>query len=432
MSIVVAGFDIHRAQITFDALDTESGEIRRGRIAATPAAVVEWVGRFPDREVEVALEACTGWYFVARALESAGATRHLAEVAETRARRGRKRRAKTDRTDARWLRQLLTEGRLPEAWIRPDHICELRTRTRLRKTLTDERTAWLQRIQATLFHLGLSRMPAGLAGERAREWLAGIELPAAARERIEACLEMIEATERLLDPLDGELRAYSRRQSGCRALARHFGIGGATAPTILAELGDVTRLRRSRQAVRLAGLDIGVSRSDRRSRIGKITKQGSPHLRWALRGGAVGLQGHEPRPRRVPGASRAQALPHPRLADDRPQARSTLLPRPARARGRGARACLSRSRSSARCPNVRDELPFRLAPAELPPPLGGGPLQTERPESLVASRPINHHVADLTVVDPDKPGRSRSDRNREPDPKSTPLPHRDARGTRFR
>ena len=41
MSIVVAGFDIHRAQITFDALDTESGEIRQGRIAATPAAVVE-------------------------------------------------------------------------------------------------------------------------------------------------------------------------------------------------------------------------------------------------------------------------------------------------------------------------------------------------------------------------------------------------------
>ena len=161
MSIVVAGFDIHRAQITFDALDAESGEIRRGRIAATPAAVVEWVGRFPDREVEVALEACTGWYFVARALESAGATPHLAEVAETRARRGRKRRAKTDRTDARWLRQLLTEGRLPEAWIRPDHICELRTRTRLRKTLTDERTAWLQRIQATLFHVADAGGPGG-------------------------------------------------------------------------------------------------------------------------------------------------------------------------------------------------------------------------------------------------------------------------------
>ena len=115
MGIVVAGFDVHRAQITFDALDTETGEIATGRIRAAPEAVEQWVGRFAGREVHVALEACTGWYFVARSLERAGAVAHLAEVAETRALRGRKRRAKTDREDARWLRQLLGEGRLPEA-----------------------------------------------------------------------------------------------------------------------------------------------------------------------------------------------------------------------------------------------------------------------------------------------------------------------------
>jgi transposase len=282
MSIVDAGFDIHRAQITFDALDAETGEVITGRIAATPAAVVEWVGRFPDREVHVALEACTGWYFVVRALERAGAVAHLAEVAETRALRGRKRRAKTDRTDARWLRKLLSEGRLPEAWIPPDHICFLRIRTRLRKTLGDEATAWRQRIQATLFHLGLPSLPAGAKGERARQWLSQFELPAAARERIEVCLAMIEAIEAQMAPVESELRAFSRRQRGCRALERHFGIGAVTAPAILAELGDVTRLHRSRQAVRMAGIDVGVERSDRRGRLGKLTKQGSPVLRWAL------------------------------------------------------------------------------------------------------------------------------------------------------
>jgi hypothetical protein len=51
---------------------------------------------------------------------------HLAEPVETRALRGRKRRAKTDREDARWLRELLAEGRLPEAWIPPElTLCEL-------------------------------------------------------------------------------------------------------------------------------------------------------------------------------------------------------------------------------------------------------------------------------------------------------------------
>lgn len=283
MTIVNAGFDIHRAQITFDALEIATGEVVRGRIDSTPAAVVEWVGRFPEREVHVAVEACTGWHFVVRALESAGAIPHLAEVAETSALRGRKRRAKTDRADARWLRELLTEGRLPEAWIPPDHICELRTRTRLRKTLVDEATSWRQRIQATLFHLGQPSLPAGVSGDQAREWLEARELSPAARERIEVALAMIEALEAQVAPLERELRRFARSQAGCRALAaRHFGIGELTAPVIVAELGDATRLSRSRQAVRLAGLDVGVHRSDRKGRLGKLTKQGSPHLRWAL------------------------------------------------------------------------------------------------------------------------------------------------------
>ena len=155
---IVAGFDVHRRQITFDALDTESGEVSRGRIDATPAAVGAWVRRF-EGEVMVAVEACTGWLFVCDALVAAGARPHLAEPVETRALRGRKRRAKTDREDARWLRELLADGRLPESWIPPEHVRQWRSRARMRHTLIGERTQWMQRIQATLFHHGVSGTP---------------------------------------------------------------------------------------------------------------------------------------------------------------------------------------------------------------------------------------------------------------------------------
>lgn len=279
---IVAGFDVHRAQITFDALDRETGEVHRGRIAATPDAVRRWPGRFPGREVHVAVEACTGWLFVCEALVEVGAIAHLAEPVETSALRGRKRRAKTDRADARWLRQLLAEGGLPEAWIPPAHVREWRTRARLRKTLVDERTSWLQRVQATLFHHGIAGVPDKLLSAQGREFLDRLELPAAASERIAVALSMIEALDRQLAPLERELRQLARRQTGCRALMTHYGIGELTAPTILCELGDVTRLSASRKAVRCAGLDIGVHRSDRRSRAGKLTRQGSPQLRWAL------------------------------------------------------------------------------------------------------------------------------------------------------
>jgi transposase len=112
---IVAGFDVHRAQITFDALDRETGEVERGRMRATPEAVRRWAAPFAGAEVHVAVEACTGWLFVCEALVEAGTTPHLAEPVETSALRGKKRRAKTDREDARWLRMLLSEGRLPEA-----------------------------------------------------------------------------------------------------------------------------------------------------------------------------------------------------------------------------------------------------------------------------------------------------------------------------
>jgi hypothetical protein len=116
---IVAGFDVHRAQISFDALDTETGQVSRGRIECTPVAVERWAARFAGREIHVAVEACTGWLFVCDALAGAGAAPHLAEPVETRALRGRKRPAKTDRGEARWLRELLADGRCRRRGSRP-------------------------------------------------------------------------------------------------------------------------------------------------------------------------------------------------------------------------------------------------------------------------------------------------------------------------
>ena len=59
-------------------------------------------------------------------------------------------------------------------------------------------------------------------------------------------------------------------------------MGELTSLITLTELGDVSRMRASRQAVRAAGIDIGVHRSDRTARVGKLTRQGSADLRWAL------------------------------------------------------------------------------------------------------------------------------------------------------
>jgi transposase len=279
---IVMGLDQHRAQITADWLDTESGEVKRGRVVpADRAGVRRFLERFGGRELEVALEATTGWRFVVEELRRIGARVHLAEPAETAGLRGPKKRAKGDRADARHLRELLMVARLPESWIPPDHILDLRARVRLRHTLSEQRSEWQQRVQATLYHHGVPRRRDLLTREN-REWLDSVLLPETAREQVTVALAMIDALDRQMAPVEKELRAYARRQVGCRALMAHYGIGELTAVTILAELGDCTRFSSSRYAVRYAGMDITVHQSDQRRAPGHLSRQGPPALRWAL------------------------------------------------------------------------------------------------------------------------------------------------------
>jgi transposase len=282
MSIVM-GVDQHRAQITAEWIDIASGEISRARVRpADRVGVRRFLERFAGQQLEVALEATTGWRFLVEELRAVGAVVHLAEPAETAARRGSKKRAKTDRADARHHRELLLAGRLPESWIPPDHILDLRAQVRLRHTLIEQHSEWQQRIQAVLYHHG-SPQRRGLMQGDGRDWLGAQPLPETARQQITVSLAMIDALDVQLAPLDQQLRPYARRQTGCRALIdQHYGIGELCAVTILAELGDVGRFDNSRDAVRYGGMDITVFQSDRHRAPGRLSRQGPPALRWAL------------------------------------------------------------------------------------------------------------------------------------------------------
>ena len=194
MSIVM-GLDQHRAQITAEWIDTSTGEVSRSRVVpADRASVQRFLGRFSGQELEVGLEATTGWRFVVEELRRVGAGVHLAEPAETSGLRGPKKRAKTDWADARHLRELLMIERLPESWIPPDHILDLRARVRLRHTLSHQRCEWQQRIQSVLYHHGCPSRRSLMVGD-GREWLAAEPLPPAAREQVTVFIAIIDALE---------------------------------------------------------------------------------------------------------------------------------------------------------------------------------------------------------------------------------------------
>lgn len=282
---IVGGFDVHRKQITFDYIEMDTGEIHRGKIRlANREGLREWLDeftkRFSGKQIAIAVEATTGWRYVVEELRRAGIEPHLAEPAETKSLQGRKKRAKTDRLDAGHLRDLLVIDRLPESWIPPDHIQEIRTLMRLRHSLIEERTTHKQRIHSQLFHNGYPRQK-NLDSMEGRAQLEEMELPGAARKVVDLSLAMIEHINEELEPVEEELRAYARAQAGCRALMEHYGVGELTSVALLSELGDTRRFSSSKKAVRYAGMDITVHSSDDKRAAGKLSRQGPPVLRWA-------------------------------------------------------------------------------------------------------------------------------------------------------
>ena len=279
---MVGGFDVHRKQITFDCVD-DDGLVRWGQIRpATRMTLRGWLAEHcPAGDAEFALEGCTGWRYVSEELAAAGVGVHLGDPAEIAALRGPKKRAKTDRADARLLRSLLLEGRFPESWIPPTHVVEVRTLGRLYCALMDERRAWQQRIHAQLFHQGCPPITA-LLSAAGRDALACAELSAAGRQYVDTALRRIDELTGEIDPLRTQLVNFARRQAGCRALqARQYGIGWLCAAIIWAEIGDARRFARSDQLVRFAGMDVTVYCSDGKRSPGHLSRQGSPELRWA-------------------------------------------------------------------------------------------------------------------------------------------------------
>ena len=235
--------------------------------------------------MSIAVEGCTGWRYVVEEVVAAGFEAHLAEPADTQAARGRKRRAKTDRSDCRLLRELLADGRLPASWIAPTIVLEWRERARLYKTLVDQRSTWVQRIHAELYQHGVTLPETSIRWAKTRELLEddGLEISPAGRQRVLTAYRMIDAITVESRPLKADLQRFGSASAGLSGVGRQpvrdrWAVGG----------GDVVRARRlptlhplrAGRAPQRPGRDRGPS--DRRRAGGFMSRQGPQTLRWAL------------------------------------------------------------------------------------------------------------------------------------------------------
>jgi transposase len=183
----------------------------------------------------------------------------------------------------------------PEASLPPDEIQYLRDRTRLRHALARDRNRWAQRLHALLTHEGWPCGRGRLLTVSGQRWASALSLPTPARASTRCSRSLARSTSRS-SSWTASCASLPAATGACRRSARSSGVGPVLAADILAELGDVRRFRRARQAVRLAGLDPVVSESADVRRRGRLSKQGSPELRWALAEAPPRLPAPHPRP----------------------------------------------------------------------------------------------------------------------------------------
>jgi transposase len=273
------GVDLHLHRSVICRIDERGQQLEVVQIDNDPKALVKAV-RPAGRNAPVAVEATYGWYWAIEALQAAKFQVHLAHPYGMKAMRKRKR-VKTDARDAYELANLLRLGSLPEAYIAPAELRELRELVRHRRQLTETATSVKAQIRALLAKHGV-RLPAScLESQAGQDQLDAVTLPECAAGRLDSRRRLMMMLDNEIDALDVELDRRLKNHPDYRNLLKVKGIGPVLAAVFVVEIGDIHRFATPEQLACWAGITPRHYESDRTVRRGHVSKEGCALVRWA-------------------------------------------------------------------------------------------------------------------------------------------------------
>jgi transposase len=272
------GIDFHRRRSVIVRLNGDGERLATTRVANDVCAIAAAVAE-AGPEPEVVLEATYGWYWVVDELQALGARVHLANPQGLN---WGQRRVKNDERDAIDLADMLRLGRLPEAWIAPPAIRELRELVRYRAKLVVLRSGLKAQVHAVMAKEGVLPRRDDMFGPGGQRQLDEMRLADVYVVRVESLRDLIEVYDREVGMLERKIHARLRGDPGYRAIQAIHGVGRTIAAILVAEIGDVHRFRSAEALCSWAGLTPRHRESDTKTVRGPITKQGSKLVRWAL------------------------------------------------------------------------------------------------------------------------------------------------------
>lgn len=270
------GVDLHKAFMQICAVNASGERQWEQRFPRTPEGFAALIARC-DRHSAMAVEASTPtWHFADIVAPHVGELR-IVDSVKTKLKAGYA--AKTDRLDARRLADALRRDSVVGIYFPPLPIREVRELCRGRHTLVQTRTRLVQRLRATLLRHGIVE-PRRLVQQDAV--LDTLELPPRAAASVASLRRVLALVRAELRRVDREVLTLAKTDPIAVALQHLPGIGPRLALMIRAEIGDVRRFPTPAHLASYAGLVPRVDASAGRYRYGRITRRGSPWLRWAL------------------------------------------------------------------------------------------------------------------------------------------------------
>ena len=291
MSSRALGWDIHRKFSKVSLMEMlADGEIRaveRARLEhGDREAMRAWLSRL-DPEIPVALEAAFGWPWVADLLEELGHPVHLGHPPAIKVLAQHE--AKSDRCDGDRLGKFQLRGILPESYLAPPEVRQIRERTRYRMALSRLRSGVKSRVQAILHRLGILHSFSDLFGKAGRRFLESLPLPEASRKALCGYLDVLDHIQARITEVEQWMEENLEVDETVRLLMTIPGIALILAHVIRAEIGEIGRFPSRRHLARYGGLAPLSQQSADRDGPRHCSPACNHILRWALIEAAGGL-----------------------------------------------------------------------------------------------------------------------------------------------